>query len=182
MPHRFRIILILAFGALAAPLLFFARHEAFSMQLECDLHFDAARANAAKHAYAAGQLYGALRRVYVPLETAEMLIIQLGRFNEYAETIFKVSEPDSTAEIRKDLFNNQAGILAAEWARTREATLRDTVIRLAQGESLASSSYHVPMAPPEHIEDYPQSVRDAYGWFMQKRIAIRERVAKDLAE
>lgn len=177
-----RILLLLIVLVIAAPLAFFARFEAFSEHLEDELHFENATANSAKHAYAAGSIYSVLRSAYAGPETAENIVLLLGIFNEYAETIFKISEPDSTLEIMKDMYNNQAGIMAAEWAHGEgKPALRDVIIHLAKTEGIALSAYSVPMAPAEKIEDFPQSVRDALDWFMSKRENIRTNTAEVLA-
>lgn len=179
--HRICILLFLLIASI--PLAFFARFESFSDHLEEELHFDGSLANAAKHAYAAGWLYESLRIVGISADVAEDAILNLGEINEYLETIFKVSEPDSTREIMKDIYNNQAGIVAAEWVRGQEnASLRDVVIRLAQEKVLAVSSYKVPHSGPEAIEDYPQSVEHASHWFCEQQKTIKSTVAKGLAQ
>lgn len=180
MKRRYRILLILMVIALAIPVAFFARFEAFSEYLEEDLKFDNALANSAKHAYAAAHIHNSLRMAGVSADAAEYIVLNLGEMNEYLETIFKISEPDSTREIMKDMYNNQAGVLAAEWSRQNNANMRDTVIRLAQDEVLAVSSYKVPHSGPEVFEDYPQSVQHASRWFCEQQKLIKVSVNQGL--
>jgi hypothetical protein len=175
-----RLLILFVLLTVATPLAFFARFEAFSEHLEEDLKFDNALANSAKHAYAAAHIYDALRSVGISPDASEYIVLNLGEMNEYLETIFKISEPDSTREIMKDMYNNQAGVLIAEWARANDATLRDTVIRLAQDEVLAVSSYKVPHSGPEVFEDYPQSVQHASRWFCEQQKHIKASVNQGL--
>ena len=77
------------------------------------------QANAVKHAYAAYTLFTILRPV-AGTQNAEDTILTLGTANEYIERVTKLGKPDSAGEIRKDMFNNLAGITAARWNRQQD--------------------------------------------------------------
>lgn len=69
--------------------------------------------NAVKHAYAAAETYTLLRPL-IGRENAGDLTDWFGRLNEHAEPFVKHSV-DWATEAYKDMRNNLAGIVAAEW-------------------------------------------------------------------
>jgi hypothetical protein len=81
-------------------------------------------ANAMKHALAAARTYQHMRAVFGP-ETAAQLVRSLGYANEYAEQIVRFRNPDSPAELWKDLANNQIGIFTAQWLEEQKLPEQD---------------------------------------------------------
>lgn len=118
---------------------FYWHYEQFSRTMIRDHHFDHEKANAAKHAYAAAQIFTVIAPVAGDA-TAEKMVLFLGNANERFEQIVDRFTADSVAEIVKDIYNNQAGIAAAIWydshASSSRILLRDTVIYLADSNML----------------------------------------------
>lgn len=72
--------------------------------------------NSIKHAYAASQCYVLLRFFGVNSSLSLEAVLLLGKVNEIAELLIKFGKSeDSTQEIYKDMHNNFAGILVAQW-------------------------------------------------------------------
>lgn len=112
-----------------------------SSYLETEMHFTSGQANAAKYAYAASQIYGALRTLRITAHNAETIVLALGKGNEYVERVLKFNKRDSIGEMKKDLHNNlcrnrNGGV--GQRTSTREPQL---IIALTQKDRLVIAPY-----------------------------------------
>lgn len=168
-PFVVRLLTLSFLAGSVATLGFFAWHEHFQRALVKEHGYAVAHANAAKHAYAAANIYRGLRFFLIGPETAEEAVLQLGHLTEYAETYFKISHPDSTEEMMKDLYNNQAGIAAAMQA----GSARRAVLRMVDAGQLALSDREVPFMDGAQSARPVRSVAHAWAWFRQHQSQIR---------
>jgi hypothetical protein len=130
--------------------------------------------NGVRHALASGSVYEAVRRLGLNRQAAEGLILSLGNLNERIETYTKTGNPDSPAEIRKDLYNNWAGVAAAEWRLEEgsKASLGMIIVNLARSETLMLHRVDLPdsYAEEEGKVDYAQQWLDAHKRDIAKKV------------
>ncbi len=181
---RFRFVHFLIVAAMAGAIgvgVFYARSERLSDQLEQTLGYSGQKANAAKHAYAAAQVYGVARAMGLGGENALALVDMLGVANEYAERVVKFRKPDSAAELRKDLYNNRAGVLAAQWGEGHapQVAVLEIVLRLADNGTLITERDDSPFDAGA-VRDVDAPVRAARVWFAANKGAIDARVQAGL--
>lgn len=122
-----KLVIAALSGILLLPVTFYGSFEFAANRITAEYDLPRGTRNSVKHALTAASVYSALRAFQVDRDDAQNMVLALGFFNETLETHIKVGRPDSVDEQRKDLYNNWAGIVAAEWRITR-----------VEGESLAS--------------------------------------------
>lgn len=166
-----RIVIALVAFALGFLAAFYARFEMLSNQLEAD-GLRGGAANAIKHAYAAAEVYDTLRTLRLPPHESLQAVIYLGYANEYAEKITKFAKLDPHAEIKKDLYNNLAGITVARWHETHgNQPVLNSLITLAKKETLVVERENLPFDGPAN----------PFAWFDGHRVDIQQRVESGLS-
>lgn len=140
-----------------------------------------AMANGIKHAYAAAESYAVLRGIGIGPATAESLVIALGTFNEYAESLFR-DPPDSTAEVMKDMYNNHVGVTAARWHEAhREPRSRlEVILFLAHAGIVAAQPGDVQGMIEDGTSGQGPDIGRARHWFRTQRTAIVQKVKSAL--
>jgi hypothetical protein len=181
----------LLFGAIAcfAILLcgmvgFFAYHNDLARTLSSSEGFTKPAANAVKHAYAASQIYHALRMVGYSPDSAETITLQLGYANEHAEQVVKIHNPDSLREAMRDLYNNQVGIVVARWHESTgsQMSIYALLSDLARTDVLITSRSKVPIDASEETKDTEPVAEHAVRWFETARATIRLETLQLLAQ
>ncbi len=129
---------------------YYAYYEMFARRLIFREHVFYQDANAIKHAYAAMHLF-TLFDQFFDADTAEKIVLDLGYANERMEQAMHLTR-DSTAEVLKDLSNNQIGLTAAKWYAAQphsSMSLRELSIQLAQQKILKLHEESVSVAPAD---------------------------------
>jgi len=158
---------------LLSPALFYGGFEFAANLIVQQYELPRQTRNGVKHALTAAVAFKTLRQLYVADAAAEHIILSLGAFNEHVETYVKVGNFDSEAEMRKDLYNNWAGIVAARWI-LEQPERRDffsTLAMLAQSGTLMLKP--LPDTSPATME--APEVSRAQGWLAahQQQFAIQ---------
>ncbi len=169
--------------------LFYTDQENQALRLEQEQRFATESANAVKHAYAAGKVFSILTSHFVSEKKAEKIVTLLGYANEYAERIFKLGNPDTTMEMMKDLYNNQAGIVAAKWyaKHPREVeglSLHDVIIVLEQrGLLVVMANNDILLAKKDsHLRGETADILGATSWFEAQQPKIAGEVKTTLID
>jgi len=140
--HRHFLYALLGVLVLGASIgAFYWHYERYAIGLLSSQKLTPEAANAVKHAYASAQIFQRLHPI-TGAAHAESIILILGSVNEYAEQLLDWTNPDSEAEILKDLHNNQVGISLARWhaQQRKPPTLEAAILYLTQKKSLALSA------------------------------------------
>lgn len=130
------------------------------------------KANALKHIYASAQLTDLLLQVTSP-EKAEKAVLWLGNQNEYMEQAVRQPK-DSTAEVVKDLLNNQVGITIGLWhaEHAKSTPLRDMVIALGNQSVIIEKEADIQVAPADKDLKSWEAVDSARLYFEKHRADI----------
>jgi hypothetical protein len=176
------VALIVLLAAMAVPFAalgtFYTWYQAMSFRWAAEAGLPESHANAIKHARAAFEVHQALD--WFRIFNAEAGVLWLGKMNEYAERYVK-NVHDSTREVAKDMANNYAGIVAAQWyERHGPACKRHLVMHLAMRDGLKALEEDVPFtpAPGKHSPNIPEAGQ----WLEQHKPALRMAVEKKLDE
>ena len=163
---------------------FFAYHQYLARELASNEGFTKPAANAVKHAYAASQLYQALRMLGYNPDNAETITLQLGYANEHAEQVIKIHNPDSLREAMRDLYNNQVGIVVARWHESTgsQASISALLSDLARTDVLITSRSNMPIDAREEENDTEPVAEHAVRWFETARATIRLETLQLLAQ
>lgn len=181
MRRTLRILALLSILVTLVAAAFFTRYEILSDRLQESSSFDGIQANSVKHAYAAAQVYATLNLVLGD-ETSEALVIFLGKVNEYAEQLFKFRSPDSTQEMMKDLYNNQAGITTAQWHRQHAGKTKTVLFYLVNMTRENVLVTTLDPLPAHDEQSHPRDIGAAMQWFSQERASIIARVTHRLSQ
>ena len=154
---------------------FFAYHQYLARELASNEGFTKPAANAVKHAYAASQIYRALRGVGYSPDNAETITLQLGYANEHAEQIIKIHNPDSLREAMRDLYNNQVGVVVARWRESTgsQVSVYALLSDLARTDVLITSRNNMPIDASEETKNIEPVAEHAVRWFETARATIR---------
>ncbi len=168
--RRRRLIIVAAavLGIFLLPVAFYSGFEFIANRVTVEHNLPRTSRNSVKHALTAALLYDILRTLSVGKDNAENAILALGFFNETLETYVKIGRPDSLGEQRKDLYNNWAGIVAAEWnlTRTEGTSLPSVIAHLAETGTL--------MLEPDKTPGSPHA--ESREWFEAHRVGISQQV------
>ncbi|MCV9961369.1 hypothetical protein OIU34_05595 [Pararhizobium sp. BT-229] len=153
------------------PLAFYGGFEFAANRITEEYKLPRNTRNSVKHALTAASIYSALRASSIDKTSAEGIVLALGFFNEKLETYIKVGHRDSLGEQCKDLHNNWAGIVAAEWRLTQaeRKSLPSIIAGLAETGTLMLRASEVP------LQVAPQNA-DARTWFDGRKPAISKQV------
>lgn len=178
---RILINLMLVMSALCTPLVaFHVYYEHYSRKLIREHHIHYEKANAIKHALAAANLTKMLAPILGDTR-AESTVLWLGLANEYSEQLIRVPR-DSTAEIVKDMTNNQIGITAALWIRQHSVSLSpgELLLQLANEPILVKSANDVPLSKEEASLKHWDSIKAAQRRLEEKRLEVIQRTLDTL--
>ena len=172
--------IFLVMASLAGPGLFYFHFNSMARNMVRSGGLTPEQANAVKHAYAAYTLFAILRPV-TGTENAENAILTLGTANEYIERVTKLGKPDSAGEIRKDMFNNLAGITAARWNRQQENPLPPIglITQMGKNDILGVEATLFEPAPAARITT-DNIVPGAARWLDTHREPLSDQVYKHL--
>lgn len=178
------VTLLVGFGVS----IFYAKQEKLSLQVEQEWRFDAQRANAIKHAYAAAQVYHAFTRVGFSDVHAQQGTVLLGYVNEYLERLMPTNNPDSTLEMMKDMHNNMAGVFAARWLEKHQTeadglSAHDIIMVLEQHHLLVTNAKTIALEGGDVLlAQGDPDVLGATDWFERQMQHIDEKVTVALTD
>lgn len=177
--RRFLIIFTLLTVTMASSLAFFYwGYERYSLILIYRENVYYEKANAIKHATAAAETYLFIAPL-VGEESAETVILVLGKFSEYFEKTVRLRHRDSPAELLKDMHNNQVGITTAQWYQRIQPkdTIRQTIRLLADKGGLvpSASAASAKLPPSLAYEEGYRAIHDVNSYFQSKRTEIIHR-------
>lgn len=168
-------LLALPFVVLA---LYYWSYQRYSRNLIYREHVYYEKANGLKHALAAAHLTELFRHILSDEDT-EQLVLWLGTTNEYMEQV--ICRPrDSTAEVLKDMSNNQVGITVALWLRHHPSDLSTAqfIIQVTKEHVLLESAQEVKLSPDDAALTFWASVDAAQRRLIEDRPAIIARTTK----
>ena len=179
-----RLLIACIVLVLCTAIVFFAYHQYLARTLASHEGFTKPSANAVKHAYAASQIYDALRTVGYSPDNAETITLQLGYANEHAEQVIKIHNPDSLREAMRDLYNNQVGVVVARWHESSgsQASIYALLTDLARNDVLITSRSKVPLDAQEEAKNTEPVAERAVHWFETARATIRLETLQLLAQ
>lgn len=171
--HR-KLVRRLALLALPIGLLafYYWAYEEFSLRLIYRQHVYYEKANGLKHALAAAQLTELFSH-FLNDDDAEQLVLWLGNQNEYMEQV--ICRPrDSTAEVLKDMTNNQVGITIALWLRhhPRPESTAEFMLKVTKHHVLVEAEREVALHPSDAARQYWDAVDTAKRHLAEDRQAI----------
>lgn len=160
--------------------IFYMRFEMVSIRLKNQMGYEGGAANAVKHAYAAAELYKFFC-YFTDARYAEAAVLWLGSLNEHAEKFTKLRHPDTYEEILKDLYNNMAGITAAEWQAQHDldGSTLEILLKMKQGGALVVRREENPLHR-KSLSTGQDDAGAADGWFLSEKEAIRARTEAKL--
>lgn len=164
---------------LLPPTLFYSGFEWASHHITHEHSLPKTARNSIKHAYTAAMLYTVMCGMGINAEIAERIVISLGIVNEKIETYVKAGKKDSPAEIRKDLYNNWAGITSAKW-RLEHAPgikLSEIITRLAMKQKLMLIPALLPL---EDAHPGMRTMDDEEAWFLHHQETIAAEIISAL--
>jgi len=129
------LLAVLAISVLA-PLSFYGWHDWKAKKLTETHALPYGCSNAIKHASAAALVYTVLHTLGLGHARTSAMVEELGILNEWAETYVKRGKPDTTGEMKKDLFNNLVGIELARQLAANAALSKDWSLALLCKEAV----------------------------------------------
>lgn len=176
--RRRRLLFTGALAVFLLPALFYGGFEFAAHRVVEHHQLPRQTRNSVKHALTAASVYSLLRQLNFNDDFVENIVLSLGVLNEKVETYVKVGTRDSDAELRKDFYNNWAGIVAARWmfAQPEHGDLNAIIAVLAKSGTL--------MLRPEemHAPDaqVAQKVANAQQWLAERKQYFADQVVDAL--
>jgi hypothetical protein len=181
MRRKVIIMLLLLTTPLALLSSYYVTYEQMARELVFKHGIYYETANSIKHAYAASQLFD-LCHVVMNADSAEAIVVTLGKFNERLEQVVRRPK-DSMAESAKDLWNNQVGITAARWRNAQRSDMSrlELMIQLAELNALRGREADMRLSPDMQTLKGQQAATAAIAQFDAERQQAIDNANKALA-